>query len=102
MVLYWGCRSLQDIYMPQLPVQWQREHPNFTFIPVLSEPKPEDNWQGRSGFVHQAILNDFASLSGYQVYACGAPIMIDLGKKAFVAHGLPEDEFFADSFTYST
>ena len=102
MVLYWGCRSLQDMYLPQLPAQWQREHPNFTFIPVLSEPKPEDNWLGRTGFVHQAIVNDFPSLGGYQVYACGAPIMTELGQKAFVAHGLPEDEFFADSFTYAT
>ena len=101
MVLYWGCRSLQDIYMPQLPVAWQREHPNFTFIPVLSDPKPEDNWQGRSGFVHQAIVDDFASLAGYQVYACGAPIMIELGQLAFTAKGLPTDEFFADSFTYA-
>jgi CDP-4-dehydro-6-deoxyglucose reductase len=102
MVLYWGCRSLQDMYMPHLPARWQQEYPNFTFIPVLSEPKPEDNWQGRVGFVHQAIVDDFPSLSGYQVYACGAPIMIELGQKAFAAHGLPEDEFFADSFTYAT
>jgi CDP-4-dehydro-6-deoxyglucose reductase len=101
MVLYWGCRSLQDMYLSQLPVQWQREHPNFTFIPVLSEPKPEDNWLGRTGFVHQAIIEDFESLAGYQVYACGAPIMVELGQNAFVAKGLPDDEFFADSFTYA-
>lgn len=101
MVLYWGCRSLQDLYMPKLPAQWQSEHPNFTFVPVLSEPKPEDNWHGRTGFVHQAIADDFESLAGYQIYACGAPVMIELGKKAFAAKGLPEDEFFADSFTYA-
>ena len=102
MVLYWGCRSLEDLYMAALPAQWAKEYPNFTFIPVLSEPKAEDNWQGRTGLVHQAILDDFASLSGYQVYACGAPIMIESGQTAFAARGLPEDEFFADSFTYAT
>lgn len=102
MVLYWGCRSLQDLYMVALPAQWAHEHPNFTFIPVLSDPKPEDNWQGRTGLVHQAILDDFESLGGYQVYACGAPIMIEAGLDAFAARGLPEDEFFADSFTYAT
>ena len=101
MVLYWGCRSLQDLYMPHLPAQWAKEHPNFTFIPVLSDPKPEDNWQGRTGFVHQAVVDDFESLAGYQVYACGAPIMIEVAQKAFVECGLPDDEFFADSFTYS-
>jgi CDP-4-dehydro-6-deoxyglucose reductase, E3 len=102
MVLYWGARSRADLYMPDLPVQWAKEYPNFTFIPVLSEPKPEDNWPGRTGLVHQAILDDFESLAGYQVYACGAPIMIEVGQRAFHERGLPEDEFFADSFTYST
>jgi CDP-4-dehydro-6-deoxyglucose reductase len=102
MVLYWGCRSLADLYMPDVPAQWAREHPNLSFIPVLSDPNPEDNWTGRTGLVHQAILDDFTSLSGFQVYACGAPIMIETGQKAFAARGLPEDEFFADSFTYAT
>ena len=88
--------------MAALPAQWAKEHPNFTFIPVLSDPRPEDNWQGRTGLVHQAILDDFESLGGYQVYACGAPIMIEAGQSAFAARDLPEDEFFADSFTYAT
>lgn len=101
MVLYWGCRSLQDLYMPQLPAQWAREHPNFTFIPVLSEPKPEDNWQGRTGLVHQAVVDDFESLTGFQVYACGAPIMIEVAQATFAGCGLPDDDFFADSFTFS-
>ena len=102
MVLYWGCRSLADLYMPELPAQWAREYPNFTFIPVLSEAKAEDNWSGRKGFVNQAVLDDFQNLAGYQIYACGAPQMIDACKATFTARGLPEDEFFADSFTYST
>jgi CDP-4-dehydro-6-deoxyglucose reductase, E3 len=101
MVLYWGCRSLQDLYLGQLAAQWANEHPNFSFIPVLSDPKPEDNWQGRTGLVHEAILADFDDLAGYQVYSCGAPIMVESGQKAFAARGLPDDEFFADSFTYA-
>jgi CDP-4-dehydro-6-deoxyglucose reductase len=102
MVLYWGARSLKDLYMPQLPIQWQRDHPNFTFIPVLSDPLPGDAWQGRTGFVHQAVLDDFADLSGYQVYACGAPAMTDIARQTFVdERGLPEDEFYCDAFTPS-
>jgi len=101
MVLYWGARTLADLYMPHLPAQWANEHPNFTFIPVLSDPAPGDQWQGRSGFVHQAILDDFANLSGYQVYACGAPAMIEIGKNTFVERGLAEEDFFADSFTFA-
>jgi CDP-4-dehydro-6-deoxyglucose reductase len=102
MVLYWGARSLADLYMAALPAQWQAEHPNFTFIPVLSEAKPTDAWAGRTGFVHQAVLDDFKDLSGYQVYACGAPAMIDAARRSFTAtRSLPVDEFFADSFTYA-
>jgi CDP-4-dehydro-6-deoxyglucose reductase len=102
MVLYWGARSLADLYMPELPVKWQEEHDNFTFIPVLSEPHAQDDWKGRTGLVHQAVLDDFASLAGYQVYACGAPAMTDVAKKTFVEErGLPEDEFYCDAFTYA-
>ncbi len=100
MVLYWGAKSLADLYLPALPGQWQQAHDNFTFIPVLSEPKPTDNWPGRTGFVHQAILADFADLSGYEVYACGAPPMIEAAKRDFMAKGLPEDAFFSDAFSY--
>lgn len=99
MVLYWGVRSAADLYMPELPSRWQKENPNFTFIPVVSDPLPEENWQGRTGFVHEAIAADFADLSGYCVYACGGPAMIEAGQKAFFAQGLPEAEFYCDSFT---
>ncbi len=102
MVLYWGVRALKDLYMAERPQQWQREHPNFSFIPVLSNPEPADLWQGRTGYVHEAVLEDFADLSGYQVYACGAPIMVDSAHGAFTAkRGLNEDAFFADSFVYA-
>ena len=102
MVLYWGVRSLADLYMPQLPGEWQRELKEFTFIPVLSEPKPDEPWPGRTGFVHQAVRADFADLSGYQVYACGGPAMIEAARGAFTAERrLPPEEFFADSFTYA-
>ncbi len=102
MVLYWGARSLKDLYMPELPARWQQENSNFTFIPVLSDPAPEDRWSGRTGLVHQAVLDDFADLSGYQVYACGAPGMTDVARKTFVEERrLPEDEFYSDAFTPS-
>lgn len=101
-VLYWGARTKSDLYLPDLPVHWQQEHANFSYIPVLSDPKPEDAWAGRTGFVHQAVLDDFPALAGYQVYACGAPAMTDIAKETFVAQKqLPEDEFFCDAFTYS-
>ncbi|HMM47389.1 MAG TPA: CDP-6-deoxy-delta-3,4-glucoseen reductase [Thiobacillaceae bacterium] len=102
MVLYWGARSRKDLYLAELPQRWLAEHPNFSFVPVLSAPVPDDRWQGRTGFVHEAVLADFADLSGYQIYACGAPAMVDAARDGFIAtRGLPEDEFFADSFVYA-
>jgi CDP-4-dehydro-6-deoxyglucose reductase len=100
--LYWGVRALVDLYLPDLPAKWQREHEGFTFIPVLSDPDPDDDWRGRTGFVHQAVLDDFDDLSGFQAYACGGPAMIDVARKTFVeTRGLSPDDFFADSFTYA-
>jgi len=102
MVLYWGARAQRDLYQPALPGQWQQQSRNFTFIPVLSDPAPEDGWPGRTGLVHQAVLDDFADLSGYQVYVCGGPAMVDAARRSFVEmRALPPDEFFADSFTYA-
>lgn len=103
MVLYWGNRTKADLYMADLAGSWQQEHDNFTFIPVLSEALPTDNWSGRTGLVHQAVLQDFEDLAGYQVYACGAPAMVEVAHKDFTRlRGLPEDEFFSDAFTAST
>ena len=100
MVLYWGVRTIRDLYLPDLPGAWQQSSTNFTYIPVLSEP--DAAWPGRRGFVHQAVLDDFPDLSGYQVYACGGPAMIDAARKTFVeSRALPAAEFFADSFTYA-
>jgi hypothetical protein len=75
---------------------------DFTYIPVLSDPLPDDAWPGRNGFAHQAVLDDFADLSGYQVYVCGAPAMVDAARKSFIeTRNLPAEDFFADSFTYA-
>ena len=101
-VLYWGVRSRADLYLPDLPAEWQRRHSNFTFIPVLSDPLPDDRWPGRTGFVHKAVMTDFADLSGYQVYACGGPAMIDVARREFTElRRLPPEAFYADSFTYA-
>jgi CDP-4-dehydro-6-deoxyglucose reductase, E3 len=100
MVLYWGCRRPKDLYFHHLAQQWAQEHANFRYVPVVSDGLPEDAWSGRTGFVHRAVLDDFPDLSGHQVYACGVPIMVDSAKRDFTTlRGLPEDEFYADSFT---
>jgi CDP-4-dehydro-6-deoxyglucose reductase len=100
MVLYWGGRRPKDLYLNALAQKWALEHPQFRYVPVASEARPEDAWPGRSGFVHRAVMQDLPDLSGYQVYACGVPAMIDAARKDFIGQcQLPEDEFYADSFT---
>jgi CDP-4-dehydro-6-deoxyglucose reductase, E3 len=99
-VLYWGCRSKADLYLHDWADQAAAALPNLRYIPVLSEPKPEDAWSGRTGFVHEAVMADWPDLSGHQVYACGAPVMVDAARRDLSARcGLPADEFYADSFT---
>ena len=99
--IYWGARNRAGLYLPQLPQQWAAEHDRIRYIPVLSDATSDDAWQRRSGLVHRAVLDDHADLSAYQVYACGAPAMIDAARAGFVAQGLPPEEFFADAFTYA-
>ena len=99
-VLYWGCRRKADLYQHDWCLQMAAEMPNLRYVPVLSEPLPEDAWTGRTGFVHQAVMQDFPDLSAQQVYACGAPVMVESAQRDFLANcGLPADEFYADSFT---
>ena len=98
--LYWGCRRPSDLYLDGLPRRWAEEQPNFTYVPVLSDATPEDAWTGRTGFVHQAVMQDLPDLSSHRVYACGAPVMVDSARADFTARcGLPADSFYADAFT---
>ncbi len=100
--LYWGARNRAGLYLPELPLSWAREHAQIRYLPVLSDATPADAWDGRTGLAHRAVLEDHADLSAYQVYACGAPAMIDAARAEFAAAGLPDEEFFADSFTFMT
>lgn len=100
MTLYWGARRPKDLYLDALPERWAAEHSGFKYVPVISDGLAEDRWDGRTGFVHRAVMEDLSDLSGHQVYACGVPIMVDSARRDFIQRcRLPENEFFADSFT---
>jgi CDP-4-dehydro-6-deoxyglucose reductase len=97
--LYWGGRRPEDLYMDSWVQARLLDMPNLQYVPVISNATPEDAWSGRTGFVHRAVLEDLPDLSGHQVYACGAPIVIDSARKDYSElAGLPEEEFYADSF----
>jgi CDP-4-dehydro-6-deoxyglucose reductase len=98
--LYWGVRAERDLYS-KLPQQWLREQRNFSFVPVLSEPRPEDNWKGRTGLVHEALAQDFSSLDGYDVYACGPPIMTKAVAQTCAERGLAAKHVYSDAFEFA-
>ncbi|MCF8152274.1 MAG: CDP-6-deoxy-delta-3,4-glucoseen reductase, partial [Sulfuritalea sp.] len=99
--LYWGVRKLADLYLPDLPQQWDKDHDNFHFIPVLSDAAPEDNWTGRTGLVHEAILADFPDLAGKEIYACGSVKMVEAIFPSLKNQGAEEGMCFSDAFTIS-
>ncbi|WP_300648474.1 CDP-6-deoxy-delta-3,4-glucoseen reductase [Paenalcaligenes sp.] len=97
--MYWGGRQLKDLYMHQWVVDFAKNHDWLTYTPVLSEVADGDTWDGATGYVHHQILADFSDLSGYEVYACGNPLMVDSARKDFTEQrGLDEENFFADAF----
>lgn len=99
LTLYWGARVRGDLYMNEVAEKWQHEH-SVRYVPVLSDALPSDNWNGRTGLVHRAVMEDIPDLSGYQVYACGAPVMVEAAHRDFTSLcSLSEDDFFSDAFT---
>jgi CDP-4-dehydro-6-deoxyglucose reductase len=98
MWLYWGVRSRRDLYLPELPLQWEATRPEFRFIPVLSSP--DADWRGRVGFVHQAVVEDHPDMSGFDVYMAGPPVMVEAARDTFLTAGLTMDHMFSDAFEY--
>ncbi|WP_299871815.1 CDP-6-deoxy-delta-3,4-glucoseen reductase [uncultured Cocleimonas sp.] len=99
--LYWGARAKADLYRNDLPEKWAFQYPHIEYIPVLSDLGEDSDWEGRTGYVHNSVVEDFADLSGHDIYMAGPPIMIDAAKEAFAKQGLPEDQLFSDAFEYA-
>ncbi len=100
MELYWGVRAQSDLYLPDLPRQWEKEHGSFSrFVPVLSEP--QQDWDGRKGWVHEAVLKDHDNLASYDIYMAGPPPMIKAAREAFRTAGVSDDQMYYDSFEYA-
>jgi CDP-4-dehydro-6-deoxyglucose reductase len=97
--LYWGGRRPGDLYLHDWVQAQLAAMPHVTYIPVVSDALPEDTWTGRTGFVHQAVLQDTPDMSGFEVYACGAPIVVDSARADYAQAGLSNDDFYADAFT---
>lgn len=100
--LFWGARSLRDLYLAGLPQQWQEQHANFRFTPVLSEPSMEDQWRGETGLVHEVLLRAYPNLADFDLYMSGPPAMIHAAKRVFLEHGLPAERMYSDAFEFNS
>lgn len=95
--LYWGARQPEGLYALEQVRKWQQKHPHFRFVGVLSDAPAQEDL--RSGWVHQAVLDDLPTLAEHQVYVCGAPAMVAAAREAFTGQrGLPRESFYSDAF----
>ncbi len=99
--IYWGARAMEDLYMDSVAKKFTKLNPLIRYTPVLSNPKAKTSWQGRTGWVHEAILKDYPDLSGYEVYAAGPPAMVHAAKDAFEAAGLTKQNYISDAFEFN-
>lgn len=99
--LYWGVQTALDLYEDSQIRALCEKHPNLHYVPVLSAPRAEDQWQGRTGWVHAAVLEDHPDLKRFDVYAGGPPVMVETIRHEFTHRGLPPEQLFFDSFDYA-
>jgi CDP-4-dehydro-6-deoxyglucose reductase len=100
--LFWGASSVEGLYEHDWLTQLERERPGFTYRPVVSAaPGAEPGWSGRRGLVHEAVLEEIADLSAWDVYASGPPAMVESIRSHFLERGLPREQLFFDSFDYA-
>jgi len=99
--VYWGARTRAGLYLDAMAQGWAEEHANIHYIPVLSQPAPEDEWHGATGHVQDVVLRDFEDLRGFDVYACGHPQMVYTAKDLLVARGLDPERCFSDAFEWT-
>jgi len=102
-VSYWyGARSLREVFYEVEFRAIEKEFPNFKFHLALSEPLPEDNWTGLTGFIHKVLLDNYLSRheepEDIEYYFCGPPVMNDAVVKMLDSLGVPQENISFDDF----
>jgi len=102
-ITFWyGGRSVRELFYVEEFEQLAKDHPNFTFHIALSDPLPEDNWTGPTGFIHQVVLNEYLDKhpdpTEIEFYLCGPPIMLKCVKDMADDLGVEPEMIMADDF----
>jgi Na+-transporting NADH:ubiquinone oxidoreductase subunit F len=102
-VSYWyGARSLREVFYEDEFRAIEKQFPNFTFNLALSEPLPEDNWKGYTGFIHQVLLDNYLvkrdDPEDIEYYFCGPPVMNNAVIKMLDNLGVPKENISFDDF----
>jgi CDP-4-dehydro-6-deoxyglucose reductase len=99
--LYWGVRARKDLYLHELVRSWAAAHPRLRYVPVLSQPDAADDWQGRTGPVHEAAMADWPRLAGAHVYLSGPPPMVAAARAGAEARGVDPANIHSDAFDFA-
>ncbi len=99
--LYWGATTRAGLYLESIVKSWISDAENLSYVSVLSRPAHEDHWQGKQGYVQDAAVADFPDLRSFEVYASGAPTMINAARQTCLAQGLPQEYFYFDAFEFA-
>jgi Na+-transporting NADH:ubiquinone oxidoreductase subunit F len=99
---WYGARSKREVFYEQQFREIEKNFPNFKFHIALSEPKPEDNWTGYTGFIHKVIENEYLKKHDepeeIEYYLCGPPVMNDAVNKMLYDLGVPKEMIAFDDF----
>jgi CDP-4-dehydro-6-deoxyglucose reductase len=98
--LFWGAKTRAELYMHGQACEWAEQNDHIQYTSALTEPGDEQPENGFTGLVHEAVLNAYPELSGFDIYMSGPPAMIDAGRSAFLEHGAEKRRIYFDSFEF--
>lgn len=96
---FFGARSRRDLFLIDPLRDLEKRLPNFHFIPALSKPEQEDNWQGETGLITEVVGRQVQDASQAEAYLCGSPLMIDACITLLREKGVPKDRIYYDKFS---
>jgi Na+-transporting NADH:ubiquinone oxidoreductase subunit F len=96
---FFGAKSKRDLFLLDEMKQLEQDLDDFKFIPALSEPADDDNWDGETGLITEVVDRHTDDLSEAEAYLCGSPFMIDACIEVLQKHGMKEENIFYDKFS---